>query len=416
MSTPFTSELAWVDQQQERMLDRLQKWVSIHSGSLNRGGLARLAEELREALAVLEAPIETVELPPMRMLGADGELIDTPLGRALSLVKRPEAARRVLLVIHMDTVHPADREVAPPRLQGEKLWGPGVADAKGGLVVLLTALEALERSELADQLGWEVLINPDEELGSPGSAGLLEAAARRNDVGLVFEPTLPSGAMVSSRGGSGNFSVAVHGRAAHVGRAYHEGRSAVAAMAELVGRLEGVAAELSGVTVNVGRIDGGTAPNVVPELATSHFNVRYQEAGQEEAIQRRLEEVVATLDQREGLSAELHGELTAPVKPLDGGTQQLLEHAMACGQQLGLSMDHSSTGGVCDGNRLAAAGLATLDTLGVRGAGIHSHEEYMLVDSLAERAKLTALLLLRLASGELAWPERSRVEPDTLST
>lgn len=412
MNQTTLPELAWIDDQAEAMLDRLQKWTTIHSGTLNRGGLARMAEELAQTFSELAEPVELIDLPPMRMVDADGDMTDTPLGQALSVVKRPTAPRRVLLCIHMDTIHSPDRELAAPERHGGKLFGPGVADAKGGLVVLLTALQALERSELAANVGWEVLINPDEELGSPGSLHVLQEAAARNDIGLVFEPTMPDGSLVSARGGSGNFTVLIRGRAAHVGREYQEGRSAVAAMAELIGKLEALNDEVAGVVVNVGRVEGGIAPNVVPDLATARFNLRYDEPGQEARIEARLHKLIDQVNERDGLKAELTGGVTAPVKPLDDATRTLLDHVTACGREIGLKLAHRETRGVCDGNRLGAAGLATLDTLGVRGGGMHTPGEYMLVDSLTERAKLTALLLLRLAGGELDWPAKPNATTD----
>jgi glutamate carboxypeptidase len=399
-------ELDWIDGRGERMLDRLQKWCSIHSGVMNRAGLARMAEELAQSFAELGEEPELVDLPAMRMVDADGEMTDKPLGQALSLVKRPNAPRRVLLCIHMDTIHSPDRTLPTPELHGGKLYGPGVADAKGGLLVMRTALEAFEQSPLADQLGWEVLINPDEELGSPGSAGLLKEAAGRNDIGLVFEPTMPDGSLVSARGGSGNYTVVVRGRAAHAGREYEEGRSAVAALAELIGQLEALSEQADGLIVNVGRIEGGVAPNVVADLAIAKFNIRYSEPGHEQWIEDRLHGLIEPINQRDGLKVDLYGGMTAPVKPLDEPTRTLLNHVTACGQEIGLELTARETRGVCDGNRLAAAGLPTLDTLGVRGGGMHTPDEYMLVESLTERAKLTTLLMLRLAGGELDWPTK----------
>jgi len=412
MMRETSPELDWIDRQQDRMLDRVQKWASIHSGTYNRGGLARMAEELSHAFGAIADQAQFIDLPAMEAVGSDGQLGEVPLGQALSLTRRPHASQRVLLSIHMDTMHDADRPLPASRLEQDKLFGPGVADAKGGLAVMLTALEAIEQSETATDLGWEVLINPDEELGSPGSAEALREAARRNDVALIFEPTLPDGNLVSERGGAGNFTVVVHGRAAHVGREYDSGRSAIAAISELITQLEALNQDEDEVTVNVGRVEGGTVPNVVPDLAIARFNIRYTEAKQQQAIQDRLQHIVDAFSQRDGILAHLHGGVTAPVKPLDPSTQQLLDHVLSCGEDFGLELGHRTSRGVCDGNRLAAAGLPTLDTLGVRGGGMHTAGEYMLIDSLPERAKLTALLLLRLARGELACPPRTNAASD----
>ena len=395
--------LARIDDRAGAMIERLERWARIPSGSRDLEGLGAMARELETALGAL-GPVERVALSPQRDLADDATLVDRPLGEALRVRKRPDAARRALLAIHMDTVHERNPPFPVERLDADTLRGPGVADAKGGLVVLLAALEAFEETAGADAPGWEVWINPDEELGSPGSGPLLARAAARADVGLVYEPALPHGGLIGARRGSGNFAVAVRGRAAHAGRAFAEGRSAVAALAALITRLHGLNEELAGVTVNVGRIAGGGPVNIVPDTATARFNVRYDRAADEPAIRARLEALVGEIDGREGLAAELHGGFTAPPKPLDAATERLLEGVFACGRSVGLRLTHEPSGGVCDGNRLAAAGLPTVDTLGPRGSGLHSREETVALGSLAERAKVSALLLASLADRSLPWP------------
>ena len=156
--------------------------------------------------------------------------------------------------------------------------GPGVIDAKGGLVVLLTAIDAVERSDLAGNLGWELFLNTDEEIGSPGSAAFFAEAAKRNHLALLFEPAMPDGALVSERKGSGNFSLVVRGRAAHAGRDFSAGRNAIVAAADFavaVHRLNGTIPE---VTLNVARIDGGGPANVVPDLAVCRLNAGSRDA------------------------------------------------------------------------------------------------------------------------------------------
>src|SRR5262249_39128994 len=152
----------------------------------------------------------------------EGREKSRPLGKALAFQSPPRAGPRVLLGIHYDTVFGVDHLFqSVTRVDENTLRGPGVCDAKGGLLVLLHALLALERSPVAGSLAWEVLLNPDEEIGSPGSGSLFAAAAKRNDIGLLFEPALPDGSLVASRKGSGNFTFIVHGRAAHAGRDAH---------------------------------------------------------------------------------------------------------------------------------------------------------------------------------------------------
>jgi glutamate carboxypeptidase len=357
---------------------------------------------LAAEFASLGGEEKTVELGTQQVVEMDGKLVNMPLGKALSITKRPDAGLRVLLCGHLDTVysvgHPFQRCV---RLDENRLQGPGVTDAKGGLVVMLLALEALERGPWAESLGWEVLINPDEEIGSPGSAKLLVAAAHRNRLGLVFEPALPDGGLVGQRKGTGNFTVVVRGRAAHAGRDPDAGRNAINALARYIVELNDLHGHDQGITVNVGTIRGGGPVNVVPDLAVCRMNVRVKEPEEQRRFEANLARLSGSINALDGISLELSGGFTRPPKLLDAETCQMLDHVAECGRDLGLSISWRVSGGACDGNNLAAEGLPTVDSMGVRGGNLHSSEEYMFIDSITERAQLTALLLMKLASGEL---------------
>ena len=401
MSSRQVEMLAWIDRQQGRMLEMVRAWAGISSWSLDPAGLAAMHRALGDAFAVL-GPVERVPGGSRVAIGDDGREVTTPLGDAIRVRggAGPVGCPRVLLGIHMDTVYPPVAE--PPRVElagyGAVLRGPGVTDAKGGLAVMLVALEAISSFGIADQLRWEVFVNADEELGSPGSAPLLAEAAARNDVGLLFEPALDeAGTLAGARKGSGNFTVVIRGRAAHAGRHFAHGRNAVAAAARLATACHTLNDSGRGVTVNVAALHGGEGFNVVPDLAILRVNVRVAMEADTAWAKQQLTELVAEVGRCDGLSATLHGQFHCPPKPLDGVTQSLLERVVACGRTLGLTLEARPTGGVCDGNKLAAAGLPTIDTLGVRGGGIHSPDEYLVVASLAERAKLTALVLADLA-------------------
>jgi len=379
------------------------EWARINSGSRNLAGLAQMAAALKPHLAALGGELREVELQPDQTIDSRGNLASAPVGKALLSVKRPDAQLRVFLGIHMDTVYGADdpfREVAP--IDANTLRGPGVVDAKGGLAVMLVALEALERSELASGIGWEVLINPDEEIGSPGSSPLFAEAAKRNHLGLVFEPTFPDGAMVSERKGSGNFSVVVRGRAAHAGRDFHAGRSAIAAAADLVVGVDAFNRIIPDVTVNFGAIDGGGPVNVVPDLAIVRLNARVARPDDMSRIETELRRIASEVAGRRDVSIEVHGRFASPPKILDEPTRGLCEQIASCARELGLRVAWRSSGGASDGNKLAAAGLPVVDTMGPRGGNLHSPQEYLLLDSLAERAQLATLVLMKLAAGEIA--------------
>jgi glutamate carboxypeptidase len=161
-----------------------------------------------------------------------------------------------------------------------------------------------------------------------------------------------------------------------------------------------------GMTVNVGAITGGGAVNVVPDLAFCRFNVRVRRHEDQKSFEKNLRALVAKISARDGISVEVHGNFARPPKPLEGKSLELAEHIEQCGRELGLPVTWISTGGACDGNNLQAAGLPTIDSLGVKGGNLHSSEEFVVLDSLTERARLTALLLMKLASGEIEWQDR----------
>jgi glutamate carboxypeptidase len=159
-----------------------------------------------------------------------------------------------------------------------------------------------------------------------------------------------------------------------------------------------------GVIINCGRIEGGGATNIVPDLAIGRFNVRATTPADQRLAEQRIASAAAEVGRRDGISVTLHGGFNSPPKPLDARSAALMDHVIATGHDLGLSLSHKPGGGTCDGNKLAAAGLPVVDSLGPVGGELHSDREYVRVASLAERAKLTALLLMKLAAGELRVP------------
>lgn len=402
----FAANLGGIDDQRDRMVRLVSDWAGINSGTHNLPGLNRISDSLVEHFAKLGGELSRIDLPPQEVIDAAGNTVFTPLGKAIAVRKRSDAELRVFLGIHMDTVYgPDDPFQHVEQIDNKTLRGPGVVDAKGGLAVMLIALEALERSELAERIGWEVLINPDEEIGSPGSAHLLAACAARNHLGLVFEPAFPDGSLVSERKGAGTFSIVVRGRAAHAGRDFHAGRNAVVAAADIAVGASALNGIVPDATINVARIDGGGAVNVVPDLAVVRINARVQRASDEQTIRDALDRIARDVAARHEVGTTVHGRFLSPPKVLDDRTQELCRRIESCGEALNVPIRWVKSGGVSDGNKLAAAGLPVIDTLGPRGGNLHSPLEYLDVESLCERAKLSALLLLRLAAGGRAdWP------------
>lgn len=378
------------------MLKQVQAWSAINSGSRNLAGLAVMATELASAFR----PIGDLAFRPpaeaSQML-VSGTVVPLAHGENLHLVVRPQAPTRLLLTGHYDTVFAADHQFQTPRwIKAGVLNGPGVADMKGGIAVMLAALRALEASPFAADIGYEVILNADEEVSSPGSAPLMAEAARRVDAGLTFEPALPDGTLAGARPGSGNFSVHVAGRAAHAGREPEKGRNAVVAASDLALRLAALVSPV--LKVNVAKIEGGGPNNIVPDSAIVRFNMRPETLEAQQAALAAIAAAMAGVARAHEVEVHRHGSFARPPKPLDANQLRLFELVRTVGADLGLAIGWRAAGGVCDGNNLAATGLAVVDTLGVRGGAIHSSDEYLLVDSLEERAKLAALVLMRIAA------------------
>jgi len=264
--------------------------------------------------------------------------------------------------------------------------------------VMLAALKAIEASPAADRLGYEVVINSDEEVGSPASAALLARVAQGKRAALTYEPAaLPDGTLAGARPGSGNFAFVVHGRSAHAGRNPEDGRNALTAAADLALRLE--ALRRDGLSVNPSRIEGGGPSNVVPDLAILRANLRPRTPEVEAEAKRAIADALAAVAAERDVHIESSGGFGRPPKPLTPAAEKLFRLVRQAGADLGQQIGWQPSGGVCDGNNIAACGVPVVDTMGVRGGKIHSPEEYLIVDSLAERAALSALTILRLAEG-----------------
>ncbi len=400
MNTPTDSNdiCDWIERQQAHMLDSTISLANVNSGSTNVDGLHRMADEFLTKFRSIADGVDLTALAPIEQVDDSGNSFQQETGKLLSAHKRPDAPLQILLCGHMDTVFSqASSFQQCSYLDDNTLNGPGVADMKGGLMVLLTALTAFEKSSLRDLLGWRVIINPDEEIGSLASASVLEQAAKQAHVGLVYEPALADGTLAGERKGSGNFSLVVKGKAAHAGREFELGRNAIAALAQAMSQLHELNGQRDGVTINLGRINGGGALNSVADNAVCHFNVRTKIAEDEVWVDEKIQAVITFLQQQDGINATLHGKFSRAPKQLTPANQQLFSWLFESANTLGISVQTRPTGGCCDGNNLAKAGLPNIDTLGVRGANIHTDKEILLIDSLAERAKLSFVLLETLA-------------------
>jgi glutamate carboxypeptidase len=384
----------------EPMLAQVEAWSAVNSGTANLDGLKHMVGLLADAFAALPGDLQLQEAAPVEAVEADGSVRSIAHGANLHLAVRPQAPVQLLLTGHMDTVFAADHPfqalswIEP----GKVLGGPGVADMKGGIAVMLAALKAVEASPEAGAIGYEIVINSDEETGSPGSAALIAKAAAGKSAALTYEPAaLPDGTLAGARPGSGNFSFVITGRSAHAGRNPEDGRNAVVAAAELALRL--AHSRTPGLNINPARIEGGSPNNVVPDHAILRVNLRPMTGDDQEIAQRLIVNAVEQTAAAHGVHIDVHGGFGRPPKPMTGEAEALFHLVRRAGADLGQDIAWQPSGGVCDGNNIAACGVPVVDTMGVRGGKIHSMEEYLIVDSLAERAALSALTILRLAGG-----------------
>jgi glutamate carboxypeptidase len=377
----------------DAMVERLAAMVAIPTGHGHREGLERLRELVAARLRVLGASIELV------MADARPEWIDprpATDARVAALIASRTAGRsgpRLLLCGHIDTVHdPAGAfRHLEPRGDGA-MTGPGAVDMKGGLEVMLSALESLEA--LGVSVAWTVVLVTDEETGSFGCSRALARVARDHHRAFVVEPAAGDGDLVVERPGSGQFLIEAFGRAAHAGRDFASGVSAVQALAKAVVGACALADVERGRIVNVGPLEGGTATNIVPDRARAWGNIRYRSEADGAALGAAIDGLACGGDD-DLPRVRVRRIQNRPAKPCTDAVRALALRAQAAAADLGLRVGLASTGGVSDANLIQHAGPPTLDGLGVRGGNLHRTDEYLWPDSLSERAALLAVLLAR---------------------
>lgn len=387
-----------IDAQQHIREQQLVELVEINSGSLNPAGINQVGLKYQTLFAPICSEMQRVQLPHWQRINFLGETESQLLGDLWEFSHNSDAPIQILFCGHTDTVFPLDSPFQHAiRLDDTRLNAPGAADMKGGILVILSALEALSQHPLSDQIGWRVILNPDEEIGSPSSASYIEKAAKEHDIGLVYEPALPDGNLAGARKGSGNFTLTVHGRSAHAGRAPESGRNAINKAAELILQLAALNNKKPGLTLNTGIIKAGETTNKVPDLAVCKFNIRIQAAEDADWCLEQINQLLLQHNQDEGYKIELHGHFGRYPKQLDQPHLALYQLVQQCSNELGESLTWTATGGCCDGNNLSAANLPNIDTLGVSGNFIHSPHEFINLPSLSSRAQLSALLLFHIA-------------------
>lgn len=351
-----------------------------------------MADALQESLSTLPGTLERIVLSPVPTM--DGGTHQS--GDALRLRFRPEAPVRVLFSGHMDTVFDAHHPFQSLKTDAAGIWhGPGVADMKGGLYIMIEAVRRFLEQDQLNTLGGEILINADEELGSIGSQDLLREAAEWNHLGLVFESCLPGGELVRGRKGTGTFKVIAHGKAAHTGRDFEKGRNAVAALSSLLVECHALNGKIPEAIINVGNFMAPGPVNVVPDTAEAWLNIRI---GRPESVQVIKDHLDRLIHQTEaamaGIRIEITGDfLRAPKTetPANAALHDLWNQAE---ENLGFPpAGKRDTGGSSDGNVIGAAGLPHLDGIGIMGGDIHSDKEFAHPESIERQISKTVEFL-----------------------
>jgi len=374
-----------LDSQTAGMIALLKRLVETESPSHDKTAVDRVGALVAEECRRLGAQ---VEIHPQAGTG----------DHVLARFNLPSPSRRgaggevgILLLSHMDTVFPLGTlEKMPFCKKGDKIFGPGVLDMKGGIVIALTALAALRETGSLPPRPITALFTSDEEIGSRTSRALIEGLAKESTLVLVLESGLLNGAVKTWRKGVGDFTVRVRGRAAHAGGDHEKGRNAIEELAHQVLAIQKLTDYEKGTTLNVGMIRGGTATNVVPDEAMAEVDLRVMQPGEAGRILACLHALKPFL---EGTSIEVTGELNRPPMPFDERMNATFERAKEIAGKRGISLQAGGSGGASDANFIAPLGIPVLDGLGAIGEGYHSEREYILMDSLPERVLLLAALL-----------------------
>lgn len=398
LTTEERDMLAWLAAEDESMLTLLEQLSNLNSGSLNKDGIDAMAEYFGSELRTLGFTTRRLPGAVIEMPSCPGSEYTVDLADHM-LASRTGSGTRLLLMGHLDTVFPPDSPFQEFRRDGDTIYGPGVSDMKGGLVIMLYALKALAANGSLDDTAITVLLNSDEEMGSLSSRQYLEEQAGLHDYGLVYESS-GNNTMVRQRKGLGQARFVVHGRAAHAGGAHEQGRSAIKELAYKIVEIEKLTDYESGVTVNVGVVSGGEARNTIAPCAEALVDLRYPEPQQGVDAVNEFEAIfdnVYSYAVNTGeLSTESWTNLHRPPKIPTEESDALLEKTISIARLLGQELGVTDSGGGTDGSLTQAAGLPTLDSLGIAGTGAHSDREQARASSLVEQAQLSAVLIRRL--------------------
>ncbi|MGE5816263.1 MAG: M20 family metallopeptidase [Acidobacteriota bacterium] len=368
--------LPFCDAQRDWMVHEIERLVRAESPSTDKEAVDRCG-------AVLAAQLEGVGMRVERLYQRNaGDHIRAETG---------SGPRSVLLLGHFDTVWPVGRlQTMPLRLEGERLYGPGVFDMKAGIVIAMAAVRALQNAGAARDAHIVMLWTTDEEIGSASSRALIEEEARHSEAVLVLEPSLPGGALKTARKGCAGYEVVVRGIAAHAGIEPEKGASAVEELARQIPRINGFQDRDRGLLVNVVQAWGGARSNIIPDEAHALVDVRVPDLQTWEEVNGAFAGLKPVNPRT---TIECRGWFDRPPLERRPSTVRLYDQARAVAAGFGRELREGSTGGGSDGNFTAALGVPTLDGLGAVGDGAHAAHEHVLIPELSWRAAVVAGLV-----------------------
>jgi glutamate carboxypeptidase len=361
------------------LLELIEALVAIESPSDDPAAVNRCGAELAARLEATGGVVTRVQS------ATSGDHLRVAFGRG---------SRQILLLGHFDTVWPVGQiEKMPLKREGGKLYGPGVFDMKAGIGLATLATRALlDRGDLSDcQI--VMLWTTDEEIGSTTSRGLIESEAAKSDAVLVFEPSLPGGALKTSRKGVGQFEMTTRGISAHAGLDPGKGVSAIRELARQIIAIDDLQDPRNGVTLTVGVVSGGTRSNVVPAEAKATIDGRAITRADADRVERAMRDLKPRIA---GAQVEVTGGFDRPPLERTAAVIKLFEQAKKVAAEIGVTLEEGSAGGGSDGNFTAALGVATLDGIGAIGDGAHALHEHVETDALIPRAAIIAGLLQQL--------------------
>lgn len=361
-------------------LDTLFTWIRTESPTHDVAGVNLMMD-------LVVAQMEGAPVAIERVKGEQG------LGDALILRAGPQTDEPAILIMsHLDTVHPVGtiQKDLPLRIEGDRLYGPGVYDMKAGAWYCLEAFKEVARKSTAAR-PMIYLVTPDEEIGSPMTRPIIEDLARRSAYALITEPGRDGGKVVTSRKGVGRFDVRVEGRPAHAGSRHADGRNAIYEAARQILAIEAMTDYARGVTTTVGMVSGGTAVNTIPQHCSFPVDLRVETVADGEALTRAI---LGLKPDNPDFKLTVTGGMNRPPYECTEGTLKLFNHAKSLAAEIGFDLvSAAKVGGGSDGNFTAALGVPTLDGIGIDGDGAHTLQEYGIISSIAPRQEMVKRLL-----------------------